>query len=571
METALYTHFENRVLDYDSKRKLPVTVVSGPLGSGKTTLINHILSNKANLRVTAIINDVAEINIDKDLVQRDHLNGVVELSNGCVCCSQADALAGAVWNLLTPQDAVGLEMGNVDYLLIETSGVTNPLGLVEKLDQKFGKFTRARLDCVVVVLDADCFLNTESNDSDSHSDSSTLAAQLAAADVVILNKADLIDSRPDALDCWEQIESRLQRQSQGARLVRSTHSHVPLSLILDIDTQDVGEGLIGTVSDRLAGEVTLGAGLGRLRRVRESSLLPGSGGHAHLLQDNIKSVSLLFPSRLSGQRLQGLLRASAWPASIVRAKGFIFLEEDGGNELVRHVFHLSGRHRIQLIPTWLKSAVSPVSSLVLIGRTATWESDTTDWIELLQQQQGEETDDRKPEGGELSALPEDPRWEWLCSQEEHGQSSSWLCRLSGAKYNGYSPEELTNKYGVDFIAMNEALLEQVQNRGCWLAGIFLTACSPHHEAAGLHWTSPDTQHQNSVGEQAESKCWRAARNENEASSFWLRWSSGPRPQEAGVELPPFRWDQQAWQYMQQAAPDLLSLHLRALKQCRCNW
>ena len=119
--------------------------------------------------------------------------------------------------------------------------------------------------------------------------------------------------------------------------------------------------------------------------------------------------------------------------------------------------------------------------------------------------------------------------------------------------------------------MNEALLEQVQNRGCWLAGIFLTACSPHHEAAGLHWTSPDTQHQNSVGEQAESKCWRAARNENEASSFWLRWSSGPRPQEAGVELPPFRWDQQAWQYMQQAAPDLLSLHLRALKQCRCNW
>ena len=116
-------------------RELPVTLVTGFLGAGKTSLLRHILSNKSNLRVAAAVNDFAAVNLDAQLVARSRGSEdaqVVELSNGCVCCSSA---AAAGFSEAVAQVLQECDVGKVQYLVVETSGVADPAGLIATLDQ----------------------------------------------------------------------------------------------------------------------------------------------------------------------------------------------------------------------------------------------------------------------------------------------------------------------------------------------------------------------------------------------------------------------------------------------------
>lgn len=127
---------------------LPVTIVTGFLGAGKTTLLNHVLNNKSNLRIAAAINDFASLNIDERLVRsKNHQQEqeIVELSNGCVCCHLLQDLQAAVWKLLQNNND---DLDSVNYLIVETSGVSDPCEIIRTLDAKFGKCFRARLDSV---------------------------------------------------------------------------------------------------------------------------------------------------------------------------------------------------------------------------------------------------------------------------------------------------------------------------------------------------------------------------------------------------------------------------------------
>ena len=143
----------------EAKKRLPITLITGFLGSGKTTLAKRALENRQSLSVACAVNDFAAINVDARVVRRsgaDAASGVqvTELTNGCVCCALRDDLEAGVAELLNADDD-GSNMGSFDYVLIETSGLVDPSEVVARLDRSFGPLTRARLDGVVFVVEAE--------------------------------------------------------------------------------------------------------------------------------------------------------------------------------------------------------------------------------------------------------------------------------------------------------------------------------------------------------------------------------------------------------------------------------
>jgi G3E family GTPase len=195
------------------KRGMPVTIITGFLGSGKTTLLNHILSNRQDLKVAILVNEFGDINIDSQLlVAMDE--DMVELSNGCICCTINDGLVDAVYRVLERDD-------RVDYMVIETTGVADPLPIILTfLGTELRDLTR--LDSIVTVVDSETF-------TPDHFDSEAAFKQIAYADVTILNKTDLAE--PAQI---QNLEAYISTVKEGARILHSQQGQVPLPLILDV-------------------------------------------------------------------------------------------------------------------------------------------------------------------------------------------------------------------------------------------------------------------------------------------------------------------------------------------------
>ena len=269
-----------------SESRIPATIISGFLGSGKTTLLNHILSEPHGRRVAVLINEFGDVDIDGSLVvsaDRD----MMELSNGCICCSMNDGLIAALVRLLERETPF-------DYVVIETTGIADPVPVATTfMRPEFA--TRMRVDSILSVADAEHFAL-------EHFEDPAARNQLRYADVVLLNKCDLVDAAR-----LDSVESTIRAVNPQARILRTERSRVAIPLVLGIGGSDY-------------------------ESKREGEAAP-SHGHRHAY----RSVSFSTDAPIDPERFQAVLESL--PEGVFRAKGFLHL---AGVDPI-HVFHLVGR------------------------------------------------------------------------------------------------------------------------------------------------------------------------------------------------------------------------------------
>lgn len=310
------------------KRGLPVTIITGFLGSGKTTLLNHILNNQKGMRTAVLVNEFGEISIDAELIVSSE-EDLVELNNGCICCTIRDDIAESVLRLMERSD-------KIDYLVVETTGLADPLPVaLTFLGPELRDLTR--LDSIITLVDATNFAPDLFNSDVAYS-------QIAYGDVILLNKTDLVEEAE-----IERLEKRIREIKEDARILRTVNSAVPLELILDTDLFQASSLPQEEAHDHDSHD----------HHDHEHDHDHHHSHHSHIEADGFNSLAFESDQPFSLDAFQNFL--NELPDAVFRAKGVLWFEESPE----RHIFHLSGRRYTLSSDDWPRQ---PKNQLVLIGQ-----------------------------------------------------------------------------------------------------------------------------------------------------------------------------------------------------------
>ena len=295
--------------------RLPVTVLSGFLGAGKTSLLNNMLNNREGMRVAVIVNDMSEVNIDAALVERGGAElsrteeKLVEMSNGCICCTLRDDLLAEVSRLAQER--------RFDYLLIESTGISEPIPVAQTFtfeDENGVSLSQvSRLDTMVTVVDAASFLRDYNaaealqdrgeslGEEDHRTVTDLLIDQIEFANVIVLNKLDLV-SDDQALE----VEAIVKAFNPGAKILMATRGQVPLECVLDTGLFDYekAESSAGWIRE-LQGEHT-----------------------PETEEYGISSFTYRTPQPFDAEKLWAFLHDSENWSGVLRSKGFFWVAAD---------------------------------------------------------------------------------------------------------------------------------------------------------------------------------------------------------------------------------------------------